>query len=103
MVDSHEEVSQIFSQVAKVMKKQPGDFKAYVTTLTSHCITTEKAFRSVSNQDLSTMGLPLDVIKAARKCIGQEFYWNSRDQRPRLYTNAYNEGHRREQRYASLD
>ena len=49
------------------------------------------------------MGIPLDVIKIARKTIGQEFYWNSRDQWPRLYTNAYNEGQRREQRYASLD
>ena len=79
MIDSHEEVGEIFSKLAKVMKKQPKDFKAYVTTLTSHCITTEKSFKAVSNQDLITMGIPLDVIKEARQLLGQEFYFNSND------------------------
>ena len=49
MVDSHEEVGEIFAKVAKIMKRRPDEFNAYVTTLTSHCVTTEKAFRAISN------------------------------------------------------
>ena len=68
--------------------------KKYVATLGTHCVTTEKALRGVSNTDLRTMGIPSEVITKARQIIGQEYDWGDNDIRPRLYTRTYNESTR---------
>ena len=70
MVESHEEVQNIIYQAAKQLNKRPEEMKNYIATLGTHCITTQKALRGVSNADLRTMGIPPEIISKARQIIG---------------------------------
>ena len=70
MVESHEEVQNMLYQAAKQLNKRPEDMKKYIASLGSHCITTERALRGASNEDLRTMGIPSDVIKQVRQITG---------------------------------
>ena len=72
MVESHEEVQNIIYQAAKQLNKRPEDMNKYIAKLTTHCITTEKAFRGASNDDVSTMGVPQEIIAKAREILGQD-------------------------------